>query len=220
MNTENALERVEDSKSLVGQIADSLRHFVSQIPLSNEPRSAAPAERAKAIVLQASSKAALVSGTLALPAGPLGMMTILPDLFEIWSIQKQMVADLAAIYGKSSQLGEREMIYCLFRHAAGQAVRDLVVRAGGRFLVRSTTLGAMQRVLRRVGVSVTQRTASRAISRWVPVAGAIGIGGYAFYDTRQVGRTAMALFEHEIVREDQIAEGAHSPVSPNANERA
>jgi hypothetical protein len=31
--------------------------------------------------------------------------------------------------------------------------------------------------------------------------GAVGIGGYAFYDTAQVGKTAIAFFEKEIVRE-------------------
>lgn len=213
MNTEKALDRVADSRNLVRQVADSLLRLVNQIPNSNEPRAAAPSERAKSLVLHASAKAAVISGTLALPPGPLGMVTILPDLLKIWSLQKQMVADLAAVYGKSSQLGQREMIYCLFRHAAGQAVRDIVMRAGERFLVRRTTTQAVQRVLRRVGVSMAQRTIGRTISRWIPVVGAVGIGGYAFYDTAQVGKTAMAFFEKEIVREDAQGEASESESS-------
>jgi hypothetical protein len=59
-----------------------------------------------------------------------------------------------------------------------------------------------QKVLRRVGISVSERATGRAVSRWLPVIGAVGIGGYAFYDTTQVGRTAVALFQKEIVRED------------------
>jgi len=134
------------------------------------------------------------------------MLTVLPDLVVIWNIQRQMVADIAAAYGKSSQLGRSEMIYCLFRHAASQAIKDVVVRVGERFLVRRTTLRIIQRVLRRVGVSITQRAAGRALSRWIPVVGALGIGGYAFYDTTQVGKTALAFFEKEIVREDAATE--------------
>lgn len=154
------------------------------------------------MTLQASAKAALVSGTLALPPGPLGMLTILPDLLAIWTVQRQLVADIAAAHGKSAQLGPSEMIYCLFRHAASQAVRDVVVRVGERFLVRRGSLRVIQRVLRRVGVSVTERTAGRAVSRWLPVVGAVGIGGYAFYDTTQVGKTAATFFQREIVREE------------------
>jgi hypothetical protein len=189
-------------EKIVDRIAAALLELVSQVPSSDERASASPQERARSLILQASAKAAMVSGTLALPPGPLGMVTILPDLFAIWNIQRQLVSDIAATYRKSPQLGSSEMIYCLFRHAATQAVKDLVVRAGERFLVRHGTLGIVQRVLRRVGVSVTQRTAGRALARWLPVAGAVGIGGYAFYDTAQVGKTAMAFFEKEIVREE------------------
>ena len=192
-------------KKVVDRIAAALLELVSQVPSSGEKASASPQERARSLVLQASAKAAMVSGTLALPPGPLGMVTILPDLLAIWNIQRQLVSDIAATYRKSPQLGSSEMIYCLFRHAATQAVKDVVVRAGERYLVRHGTLGVMQRVLRRVGVSVTQRTAGRALARWLPVVGAVGIGGYAFYDTAQVGKTAIAFFEKEIVREEGSA---------------
>lgn len=202
---EHARSPVADT-TLVDRITDSLMRVVTHVPGSREVQVVAPAARAKAVVRRASSKAALVSGTLALPSGPIGMFTILPDLFEIWNIQKQMVADLAAVYGKTHQLGPREMIYCLFRHAAGQVVRDVVVRVGQRFLVRDTTLRVVQRVLRGVGVSIAQRTAGRSLSRWIPVAGAVGIGGYAFYDTGQVGKTAMEFFEQEILRENAGAD--------------
>ena len=195
-------------KKVVDRLASTLLDVVSNVPSSGERTSTTPSERARSLILKASTTAAAVSGTLALPPGPIGMLTVLPDLLVIWNIQRQMVADIAAAYGKSRQLGRSEMIYCLFRHAASQAVRDLVVRVGERVLVRRTTLRVVQQVLRRVGVSVTQRAAGRALSRWIPVLGALGIGGYAFYDTTQVGNTAIAFFEKEIVQED--APGAAS----------
>ena len=206
MSATKSTASVGTPKKVVDQLASTLLDLVSQVPSSGERTSATPSERAKSLTLKASAKAATVSGTLALPPGPLGMLTVLPDLVVIWNIQRQMVADIAAAYGKSSQLGRSEMIYCLFRHAASQAIKDVVVRVGERFLVRRTTLRIIQRVLRRVGVSITQRAAGRALSRWIPVVGALGIGGYAFYDTTQVGKTALAFFEKEIVREDAATE--------------
>ncbi len=188
-------------KTVIDQVTRVLMDVVSKIPGSDEEQAGTPDARAKTLILQASCKAATVSGTLALPPGPLGMITILPDLMAIWNIQRQLVADIASVYGQSTSLGRQQMIYCLFKHAAGQAVRDVVVRVGGRFLVREATLKGIQQVLRRIGVSVSQRAAGRALSRWLPVIGAVGIGGYAFYDTSQVGKTSMAFFAKEIVLE-------------------
>jgi hypothetical protein len=91
------------------------------------------------------------------------------------------------------------MMYCLFRHAAAQVVRDLVMRIGQRMLLRRASIEIMERSLQRVGLAVSQRAVGRTISRWIPIAGAVGVGAYAFYDTVQVGRTAQQLFESEIV---------------------
>jgi hypothetical protein len=176
------------------KLVESLQALVSTVPPSKERRAVNPQARARQLTMQASTKAAIVSGSLAMPPGPLGMLTVLPDLFAIWRIQRQLVADIAAASGQTATLAPETMLYCLFRHAAGQALRDLVVRAGERYLVRRATLRVMQRVLRRVGVTVSERAAGRTVSRWLPVVGAVGIGGYAFYDTRQVGRTAAEFF--------------------------
>jgi hypothetical protein len=146
----------------------------------------------------AASQAGATAGALALPPGPLGMLTILPDLIAVWHIQRQLVADIAACYGKSAELQREAMIYCLFKHAAAQVVRDLAVRLGTRLLLRRATVQTMERSLQRIGVAVSKRALGRGISRWVPVAGAVGVGAYAFYDTMQVGRTAMELFAGEV----------------------
>lgn len=90
------------------------------------------------------------------------------------------------------------MIYCLFRHAASQVVRALVVRVGERLLVRRASLRVIQRIIRRVGVSITQRLAGRAISRWLPIIGAVGVRAYAYYDTARVGKTAIEFFGSNI----------------------
>lgn len=88
------------------------------------------------------------------------------------------------------------MIYCLFKHSAAQVVRDLVVRVGERVLIRRASLRVMQTLARKIGVSVTQRAIGKGISRWVPLVGAVGVGGYAFYDTVQVAATTTELFKN------------------------
>jgi hypothetical protein len=46
-------------------------------------------------------------------------------------------------------------------------------------------------------MKITQRSLGRAVSRVVPIAGALGVGAYTWYDTRQVARTALELFGRE-----------------------
>jgi hypothetical protein len=197
------LTSVGAPKKRLERITNALVDLAGHVPSSKETARSTPRDRARALALTASSHAATVSGTLALLPGPLGIITILPDLRTIWKIQRQLVSDIAAAYGKTAQLGRAQMIYCLFKHAASQAVRDLVVRVGERVLVRRATLRVIRRILRRVGVAVTRRVAGRAVARWLPLVGAVGIGAYAFYDTAQVGKTAMAFFEKEIVFEGE-----------------
>jgi hypothetical protein len=126
------------------------------------------------------------------------LLTILPDLYAIWKIQGQMVADIAGAYGKKGYLNREQMLYCLSRHAAAQALRDIAVRLGERILIRRPALRGGQRILQRIGVRITQRIAGTAIVRWLPLVGALGVGAYAYYDTGQVADTAIDLFRREI----------------------
>jgi hypothetical protein len=180
------------------RIAEAILNFIGRVPGSAEHKSRDPTLRARSIANAAAASAAMTAGGLALPPGPLGWLTILPELIAVWKIQAQMVADIAGAYGREAALTREQMIYCLFRHAAAQAVRDLVVRVGERMLVQRVSLRVLQGVAERVGVRITRQAIGKGISRWVPVIGALGVGAYAYYDTGQVARTAIELFRHEV----------------------
>ena len=183
------------------KLLDVLERFLAELPHTNERESRRSEERAREIARHAAIKAAMVSGGLALPPGPLGYVTIIPDLVGIWKIQGQMVADIAGTFGQTAYLGREQMLYCLFRHAAAQALRDVVVRVGERVLIRRTALRVTDQGLRRIGVRITQRLAGGAIARWLPIVGAVGVGAYAYYDTGQVAETTIDLFRREIEME-------------------
>jgi len=184
-----------------GRIAEAILDFVSQVPDSQVGNSQDPAGEARRLANRAAQRAALTAGSLALPPGPLGWLTLLPELIAIWKIQGQMVSDIAAAYGRHAALGREQMMWCLFRHTAAQAFRDLVVRMGDRLVFRRMSHSVAQRVAKRVGVKLTQRTLNKGISRWLPVIGALGVGAYAYYDTGQVASTAIEMFEGEIAIE-------------------
>jgi len=185
-----------DSSFSVGdRLADAILNLVAQVPPSREESSDAPRAAAGRVMRVASAKAALTAGGLALPTGPAGWLTILPELLAVWRIQAQMVSDIAALYGAQHAPTREQMLYCLFRHAAAQAVRDLLARATDRWVVQEASGALLRRAAQVIGLKLTQKVARRGASRWVPLVGAAGVGVYAWLDTQQVAQTAIKLFQ-------------------------
>ena len=180
---------------VAAKVGAAILHVVGEVPASSQRRSSTPAVAARKIANVAAAKAASAAGTLALPPGPLGWLTVLPEMLAVWRIQAQMVADIAALYGRADTLTEEQMLYCLFKQAASQAVRDLVVRVGERVVIRHAAVGVLQGVAQKVGIKLTQRMVAKSAARWLPVVGAIGVAAYAYHDTVQVGRAAVGFFE-------------------------
>ena len=186
-----------------GAIVNAIENLVAKIPKTDERESDDPLKRARSIINKAAAKAAIASGGLALPAGPLGMLTIVPDLLAVWKIQRQMISDIAGVFGKEATLSREQMLYCLFKHAAAQLMRDIIVRVGERVLIKRASFKALREVMEKVAVKVTQRLVGKSVSRWLPIVGAVGVGAYAFYDTAQVGKTAIELFQSKLEFEDK-----------------
>jgi uncharacterized protein (DUF697 family) len=171
---------------------------VNDIPGSVEREAGNALSRARRLTSVASVKAAAISGSLALPPGPFGWLTILPDLAAIWRLQAQLVADIGAVFGKEGKLTEQSMIYCLFKHASAQVVRDVVTRMGERIIVNRVSFRVTENILEGVGIRIIQRVARRGIWRVLPIIGAVAVAGYAYYDTEQVGQNAIEFFSKNV----------------------
>lgn len=176
-------------------IGQAILSLIGKVPASREAESPTPMDDARRAANAAAARAALAAGALALPPGVVGWLTILPEMMGVWKIQRQLVADIAAFYGKHTTLTPEQVVYCLFQHTAAQGVRDLVVRVGQRTLVRRASPLLIRTITRRVGAKLAQKAAGKGVARWIPVVGAVGMGAYAYVDTAQVAATAIDLFE-------------------------
>lgn len=186
------------ARSASNAVTAALFNLVTRIPTSREAASDDPKKRAQEIARATALSAAGLSGALAIPPGPLGLATIIPDLMAIWRLQREMVSDIASVYGKSAALGREAMVYCLFKHAGAALVRDIVTRVGERFLVRRMASTSIRRILDKLGLRLTGRVVGKTVARWIPLVGAVGVGAYAYYDTVQVAATAIDLFSKDI----------------------
>lgn len=195
--------RVEDQVSAAlekagPQLEKVLKEVVLDIPESQKKKSADPKETARGLAAEAARKAAAYSGALAIPQGPLGILTMVPDLVIVWRTQAQLVADVAAVYGQSDRLDKELMAYCLFKHVSADAVKDIVVRAGERVIVSPTTVIAFYRVLNMIVGQFLAVMAGRFMMRWLPILGIAGLAAYSFKDTKRVGETAIETFSAKI----------------------
>jgi hypothetical protein len=181
------------------KVGNAIKRFVAVIPVSSESPAAGPGERAAALCEIAARKTAKISALAAMAPGPLGLLTILPDIMAMWRIQSQLVSDIAAAYGKTGNLKQEHMLWCLFKHSAAQSFRDVAYRAAERLVIQPLGAHALRKLTQAIGVRLSQRTAGEAIARFLPLVGAAAVAGYAYYDTRRVGAAAIDLFSSEPV---------------------
>lgn len=114
-------------------------------------------------------------------------------------MQAQLVADIAAIHGKSGTLSKEQMIWCMFKHSMAHLGRDLVVQAGERFIVRRQTVQFIQKVVGKLGIKIAKRLLGKTVARYFPLVGAVAVARYAYVDTKQVGLASMLLFSKEVI---------------------
>ena len=195
----SGLPKLAAQAGLSNRVTEALLELISSVPKSNEHESSTPEAKAGTLARAAARTSAGISGGAALVPGPLGLLTLLPDMLGVLRVQAQMVADIAAVYGKTATLTKEQMVYCLFKHTASQLLRDVVMRSGQRFLVRPVSLRMMQGMVAKISINVGQRTIGKTVARYAPVIGAIGVGGYAYFDTSSVAKAAIDLFSKEVV---------------------
>ncbi|MBM9591655.1 hypothetical protein JWG41_14450 [Leptospira sp. 201903075] len=154
------------------------------------------------LVQNASFKSGLVSATCSLPPGPLGILSILPELLFVYRIQGHLILDIAALYGKEVQVTKELLLYCLFKHGGAHVFRKIIEESSLKILIRPTTVRVFQTMLEKLGLMISKSILRKQFARWIPIGGAVVTGTFAYYDTKRVGKTAMDLFSKEIHGEE------------------
>ena len=200
----------EPEAAYADTLGQAVLEALGEVPRSRRQPSAQAGPDSQRAARRAGGQAALAAGALALPLGPLGWLTVLPEMVAVWRIQARLVADIAALHGHTEPLSRETLLFCLFQHTSGRILRDLVLQVGERSLVQTLSARALQLLAARVGAGLARRVAGKGLARWLPVAGAVGLGAYAFWETHQVAQAAMALFAPPAV-EGQPARLKHGP---------
>jgi len=192
---DEAASAVQAAEKLRRELEKLLAKIVTVVPRSRYSLSELPKASAETLTTRASREAAAISGALALPTGPAAMLTVLPDLVAVWQRQSQLVADIAACYGRSDQLDQATLMRCMFGHLLKDAGKDIFARASQRVAVSKGAQILLSRGLKIIANAVVKRFMRRIFTRWVPLIGAAAMAGYTYRDTAKVGEAAIAHFE-------------------------
>lgn len=135
--------------------------------------------------------------------GPLGMLTIVPELTAIIRNQIQMIYDIGVANGKEAHLNGNLLLSIFYTVTGGGAIGLAAVK-GGQLLVKRAQLRIIQRIIVWLGGKITQRALKALLARWVPIAGSVAMGIWARQSTVLMGRKAAELLAHEIVVEEGV----------------
>lgn len=155
------------------------------------------------LIKSVSLRNAAISGSANLIPGPWGMLGVVPELILVIKNQIELIYDIGRAYDKKEVM-TKELILVIFISAIGSGTGSLFVLHGGKYFVKRASLQVFQRLITILGGRVTQQAVKSAISKWLPVIGAAAMAAWANYLTRQIGKKAKEILQHDIVIDDTI----------------
>lgn len=192
-----------DSPAIAG-LATAIVEAVGRVPASDEPVADDPRTRADRLARATAGKTAALSAVAALPPGPIGWITLLPEAAAIWRLQAQLVADIAAAHGRTDVLTSELLLHCLFSHSADRPIGGMVLRVGERLLVRTVSYRMLQPIARSIAVRLSRRTLARGVARFVPGVGSAAVAALSWRETRRVATNALDAFSRPIDVREQM----------------
>ncbi len=170
-----------------------------EIPDSHEPKAVDPDVASGKIIRRSCKKAGLLSAALSLPTGPLGLITLMPDLTGVWRIQSQMASDIASAYGERKRLDREQMLFFLFRHSISHLAGDVIAKSGERYIVQKLSERAFGNIVEKLALRIGSNLTLRATKIVFPLIGSAFLGVYSYCDTLQVGATTKRFFNSKNV---------------------
>lgn len=168
--------------------------LMSFAPSTVEPNGQTPEQLTSA----ASWKAFTISTAAALPPGPIGLVTIVPEIIAVTKIQMNLIYSIAAYHGNQGKLNHT-LVVLIFANEAGLFVgRQLLKKAGARVIVRALGSKAIRPIAQKVAARIGARITQRFVGRWIPFVLAPAFGAFSKRMTTKIGREADQLLGQDI----------------------
>ena len=156
-------------------------------------------EEVPQLIRKAALQTSSISATLAIPGGFTGLISVLPEIFAIWRIQAQLIANIAFLHGKSSLITKEQMLWCMFRQFGYGVLKEFVFQRGSAMVVKKMQSGAFNKLLQKLGVNIAYKQGGKWLGKFIPLAGSLSAGALSYYDTQNVGRRAEKLYQRKLL---------------------
>jgi hypothetical protein len=194
-------------QTIATQVAEFLEGAFESVALTRREhfekqpdRRPSPQDIASIISSAANFNGVIAAGANMVP-GPLGALTIVPELTAIIRNQIQMIYDIGVAHGKEAHLNGNLLLSIFYTVTGGGAISLATVK-GGQLLLKRASLGVIQRIIIWLGGKITQRALKALLARWVPIAGSVAMGIWARQSTVSMGKKAAEFLAREIIVED------------------
>jgi hypothetical protein len=153
------------------------------------------------LISDASKLNAAISGGAGLVPGPFGMLALLPEIIAVTRNQLVLVYDIAVANGKDTYITPQSFVG-IFVAAFGMSATSLGAIQGGKFVVKRTSLRAMQKIISLLGGKITQQALKAALGKWVPLLGAAALAAWSHNTTKSIGNRASKILVLDIEMEE------------------
>ena len=174
------------------------------------------------IITNAALMAGSVSAVASIPPGPIGWLTILPDLLAVTKIQMNLIFKIAKYYGQEDKVTKTTIALVFARFTGVQAVISEAQREVGKRIFEQTTIKASEKIimkglekvnvlviermtyepLRKLLQKISQRIAgqvsSKIIGRWLIGISSVIFGTLSYKNTKKIAAVAVELFSKQI----------------------
>lgn len=143
-------------------------------------------------------KAFTISTGLALPFGPLGWATIIPEIISITKLQINLIYRIAKYHNQEQKVNST-ILMLIFANEAGLAIgRSITRKISGRVVVKTLGTKALRPIAQTIGTRLGTRISAKLVGRWIPVILAPVFGAFSKSMTTKIGHVAENLFNQEI----------------------
>ncbi|MBP7510199.1 MAG: TerB family tellurite resistance protein [Prolixibacteraceae bacterium] len=210
----------EISKKMTQPIMDLITNFFrSKVDDFSKDSDKPSSYEAQSIVNTYALKCSSVSGVAGLVPGPLGMLSIIPDIVMVLRLQTEMLAKLSVAYNKEKIVTKELVLFMLFQGVGAAGISFVAVKAG-QVIVKRASTRIIQRMVAMMGGRILQRAVARTAARFLPIIGASAMAIWVGYMTRKIGNTAKDLLSKDIIikgdaDEDNILDAMDAVVGEN-----
>ena len=147
-----------------------------------------PEELARVLTKKAARAAATVGAAAGAAGGPVGILAMAPDIFNLVRLQSRLILSIAFLYGRKPHIKERfrEVLATLAISTGASASRQ-----GARYLLRRGLEGkAAEKIVRQIA----GRFLARRVPAVVPLIGGAAGAGLNYLAVQATGKAAIAFY--------------------------